>query len=66
MDRSHSKRNPRDIRGCEAADRLESRVKKLSHDSCHEMTPDLRYLESVSREASNHAFRCSAADGEQV
>jgi len=28
MERSHLTRNPRDIRGCEAADRLESRVKK--------------------------------------
>jgi hypothetical protein len=31
---------------------------------CHEMTPEIRYLESVSREASNHTFRCTAADGE--
>jgi len=28
MERSHSTRNPRYIRGCEAADRLESGVKK--------------------------------------
>jgi hypothetical protein len=62
MERSHSTRNPRDIRGCEAADRLESRVKKCDpNDSCHEMTPDIRHFESVSLEASNHAFRPSGA-----
>ena len=65
MERSLSTRNPREIRGCEAADRRESSVKK-----CHvisrvmKMTPDIRHLGSVSREGSNNTFRCTAADGE--
>jgi len=45
MEWSHSTRIPRDIRGCEEV---------LSHDSCHEMTPDIRYLESVSNDMRNN------------
>jgi hypothetical protein len=63
MERSLSTRNPREIRGCEAADRRGSNVKK-----CHaisrvmQMTPDTRHLGSVSREGSNNTFRCAAAE----
>jgi hypothetical protein len=56
MERSLSTRNPRKMRGCEAADRLESSVKK-----CHvisrvmEVTRDIRHLGSALREARNHS-----------
>jgi hypothetical protein len=58
MDRSLSMRKPREIRGCEATNCLESSVKK-----CHvisrvmKVTPDIRHLGLVSRERSNNTFR---------
>ena len=55
MECSLSTRNSRWIRGCEAADCLEPRVKKCHViKSCHEMTPDIGHLGSVSIGASNN------------
>ena len=62
MERSLSTRNPREIRGDEAADRRESSVKK-----CHvisrvmEMTPDIRN-ERVSCQPCCHVVIGSASD----
>ena len=60
MERSLSTRNPREIRGCEAADRRESGVKKRHVISrVMKVTPQIRHLGSVTREGSNNTFRCS-------
>jgi len=62
MERSLSTRNPREIRGREAADRRQSSAKK-----CHvisrvmKVTPHIRQLGSVTREGSNNTFRCNIA-----
>jgi hypothetical protein len=57
MEWSHSTRIPRDIRGCEEV---------LSHDSCHEMTPDIRYLESVSNDMRNNQANQNSAEGLRI
>jgi len=57
MEWSHSTRIPRDIRGCEEV---------LSHDSCHEMTPDIRYLESVSNDMRNNQANQNSAEGRRI
>jgi hypothetical protein len=64
MECSLSTRNPCEIRGCGAAERCESSVRK-----CHvirrvmKMTPAMkqRWLGFVGR---NNTFNCTAADGE--
>jgi hypothetical protein len=61
MKRSPSTHNPYEIGGCEAADRLLKREEVSCHESCHEITSDIRHLESVSREASNDTLRCNVA-----
>jgi hypothetical protein len=67
MERSLSTRNPREIRGCEAADRRESSVKKCHcHNSCHEMTSDIRHLGSALRDTSNNSSGIGQLTGRQV
>jgi hypothetical protein len=54
MERSLSTHKPREIRGCEAANCIESSVKKCHVSRVMKVTPDIRHLGSVSRERSNY------------